>query len=122
MGLGDPARVVITKPAATEPQLRALGYVFDHDKYGRFWIVEMITQIGEKDLRELAECRLEDRTECSPRSIVTLDSGTVAVLIEGPVSSYVTWLRGEVRFEVLGPVETFSPEEALSVANSVASS
>lgn len=119
MGLEDPSRVPITKPVATEPELRGLGYVLDHDKYGRFRIVEMISQIGEKDLLELGECRLEDRTECSPSSIVTLDSGTAAVLIEGSVSSYVTWLQGEVQFDVLGPAETFSPEEALSVANSV---
>jgi hypothetical protein len=39
-----------------------------------------------------------------------------AVLIEGPVATSVVWLVDGVRYDVVGPSDTLSGDEALQIA------
>lgn len=41
-------------------------------------------------------------------------------MIEGQVATSVVWLSGDLRYDVVGPAETFGSEAALEVAAEVA--
>ena len=118
--LGEPLRLVMTTPdvAGTRKEDLAFAVVYDHPDYGRFYIVQAVPQTTQAELESLAGCDPSQGCE-GEWSLVTIRSGVTALLIEGPVANSVIWLEDGVRFDVVGPAETFSAEEVLEVANRV---
>jgi hypothetical protein len=46
-------------------------------------------------------------------------SNTRAQLIQGPGSTDLIWLEGAMRFDLMGPPDTLSPEDAIEAANAL---
>jgi hypothetical protein len=114
--LGTPIRIFVSDPAVVSPQDRAVNLIYEHPTYGRFALIEQLSQTTQTELEALAGCDLAKGCEGS-WSVITIKGATKALLIVGPGSTSVTWLAGDVRFDLLGPPETFSREEAIAVDN-----
>jgi hypothetical protein len=96
-----------------------VGMRFTTEAYGRFWLLEQESQTNQEELEALASsCDPEKGCEGS-WTLTKLDDGTVALSIAGPKATSIVWLRGEVRFDVLGPSATFTTASAAAVANGV---
>jgi len=52
--------------------------------------------------------------------MITLRDGTRALLVAGPGSTSIAWLRGKTRFFVLGPPDSFTVAEAEAIASTLA--
>jgi hypothetical protein len=116
--LGQPTKLLVTDPASAELSERVMAIIYDHPTYGRFWIVEALSEMTQGELEALAEC--SPVSDCEGIwSLVTLGDGTTALQIEGPIANSVVWLEGQVEFDVLGPSATFSAAYAIEVANTV---
>jgi hypothetical protein len=75
---------------------------------------------------QTSQGELESLTECDPAAgcegswtIAELPRGTRGVLVEGPITTFVMWLEGERRSEIIGPSETFDGSFATEVASDV---
>jgi hypothetical protein len=119
--LGDPARIVITAPAAASPEFRQAGFVYDDPSHGRYWVIEAVSQTTQEELESLTSCDPAAGCEGS-WTIVGLPRGIRGLLIEGPVATSVVWLETDRRFDVIGPSETFDSSFATQVASDVISS
>ena len=119
--LGNPVRLLITDPESAGMASRDFAAVYDHSTYGRFWIIERVSEMSKAELRSWAEC--DPAAGCEGTwTLVTVGEGIEGILIEGPIATSVVWLVNDVRFDVVGPADTFVGKEALNVANLVEAS
>lgn len=72
------------------------------------------------------QAELESLAGCDPLagcegewSLVRIRNDITALLIEGDIANSIVWLEDDIRFDVVGPAETFSADEAIEVANQV---
>jgi len=114
-GVGAPSKIEVSDPSGLEPNQRALGLVYQDPSYGRFWVIEEVSETTESWLKGLASCDHSSGCEGS-WSLVTLKDGTTAVDFAGSTNG-VLWLYNGVRYDVFGPPATFSTDDALAVAN-----
>jgi len=119
--LGSASRVVVTDPEAAPPDLRVTGFVYDDEKYGRYWVIQRANEMSQKELESWLDCDPAEGCQGS-WSLAILPRGIRAVLIQGPVATSVVWLDGDSRFDVIGPAETFSADSATDVAEKVVNS
>jgi hypothetical protein len=117
--LGAPARLEVTDPASAAPEMRVVAAIYDHATYGRFWILVGITEMSEEELRSWADCDPAAGCEGS-WTLVPIRGSEEAILIEGPLATAVVWLSGDLRYDVVGPAQTFGRAAALEVAAEVA--
>jgi len=117
--LGAPVRLVVTDPASAAPEMRAVAAVYDHATYGRFWVIVRISEMSEEELRSWAGCDPAAGCEGS-WTLVPFRGSDEAILIEGPLATSVVWLSGDLRYDVVGPAQTFGGTAALEVAADVA--
>lgn len=114
--LGDPVRILVTRPVAIRPKDRIVTLEYRHPKYGRFLVLQATSHTTEEDLKGLAaQCRRETGCEAEA-SLKTLDDGTFALLLEGPTATSMTFLHGPVRFDLIGSSDSFTAERAEAVA------
>lgn len=120
--IGPLVRTVMTDPERSEPHQRGIAWVIDGGD-GLFYIVEgPAGGMDQSELEELAECGPKE-TGCTVEgwSLVKLSNGTTALLVDGAVAlgetTFIEWLNGELKFEIIGPRLKFTAEEALSAAN-----
>jgi hypothetical protein len=116
--LGDPRRVLVTAPGSAAREDRVLSFEYQHPEYGRFLVLQSVNETNSAELAAIAaRCTPESGCEGST-SMEVLRNGQPALLIEGPTATSITWFRGRVRFDVIGPAGEFPPEAARGVANS----
>lgn len=117
--LGDPVRILVTRPVAARPEDRIVSLEYQHPDYGRFLVLQATSHTTEEELKGLpAQCRRE--TGCGAEtSLETLDDGTFALLLEGPTATSMTFLHGTVRFDLIGSSDNFTAERAKAVANTL---
>jgi hypothetical protein len=91
-----------------------------------FALTESLPVLTQDQLQALATCHANEAgCDSSPYQLVTLDDGTVALLIDGTKASpgaeaqatSVWWLSDGFQFEVLGPTESFPASRALTIAD-----
>jgi hypothetical protein len=117
--LGSPARIVVRTGDATDPTDDAMGLIYDHPKFGKFWVLEGLAQTTQADLESIAE-NCDPASGCeSTNAMVPLNGGIRALQVAGSTTNSIAWLYNGVRFDVLGPTQTFTLASALEVAHLV---
>ena len=117
--LGDPISIFVSDPAAVPVEDRAISLTYQHPSYGRFVLGEQLSQTTQQELEALADgCDPSQGCE-GTWTIVTIRETTKALLVAGPGSTFMSWLVGPIRINLLGPPDTFDTSEAMAVANSV---
>lgn len=115
--LGTPARILFTRPEAAQRSDRILSLEYRNERYGRFLALEAMSQTNEAELAGIA-AQCQEATGCEGEMWVeTLDDGSLALFIRGPTAASVTFLDGAVRFDLIGPPDTFTPDRARELAN-----
>ncbi len=113
---GQPLSIFV-HGAISDQAEQALALVYRSPVYGRFLVLEVPTGLTEQGLEAIpSQCRPETGCEGTWK-VVTLVDGTRALLIAGPVSNGVLWLRRSVLFDVFGPTDTFSVSSATALAS-----
>jgi hypothetical protein len=114
-------RMLMTDPEAggVSKEHLAFALIYNHPEYGRFQVIERVSQTSQEELESLA-------TTCDPAkgcegewTLVDLRDGLRALSIRGPVATAIIWLESGIRFDVAGPSETFTKEASIAVANSL---
>jgi hypothetical protein len=113
---GGPQRIVFTPPESAPLGSRHVEFLFTDRKFGRFHLIEEVSQTNQRELEGLARCSWLDGCEGSWK-VVDLPRGIRGVLIDGPTANSMIWLEGTTRFDLLGPSETFDPLAAILVAS-----
>jgi hypothetical protein len=122
--IGNLAKILTSDPSFAPLEKRSIMWVYDGER-GPFDILEAPTTSSDNDLVLMATCQ-PDETGCSTEgwSQVTLADGVVALLIDGgraraAAATSVSWIANGVLFDIEGPPETFSVQEAESVASAL---
>lgn len=116
---GTPEAIIVHQ-AAPRRALQGLALTYDGPVRGRFVVREEPTQMTQQSLEGLpAQCAAASLCEGTWK-VVTLADGTRALLVAGPGSTGIVWLRNNIRFYVLGPPDTFSIGSATAVADTFA--
>lgn len=115
--LDSPKRILITAPERGIPRRdRAFALVYQDSTYGVFQVIEYITLWNQQDIEALTVC--DPGQECDGRwSLVNIRNGIRAALKNGPSTTVLFWLEGGVTFEIIGPVASFSSDDAIAIAN-----
>jgi hypothetical protein len=117
------APAALGKPSAmlASPQTDAFALVYDDPSYGRYWIEETyLPAAREEEFDKLAKCDPVQSPGCNPEwEIAVLSDGSHALTISSPPSTVAIFLQGLVRFDVLGPPDTFKLDMALSVSEDI---
>jgi hypothetical protein len=118
---GKPRKVFV-HGRGTRRADQAIALVYDSAQYGRFFVIQSLTRMTQRQLDAIpASCQTE--LVCAGTwTTITLPSGVRALLVDGPVSKVVMWLRGRVRMVVVGSSETFTAAAAQAVAADIAAS
>jgi len=97
---------------------RGLAWLYK-DAAGPFAVIEGVAGEGAEQLLEKAATCQPGETGCSTVgwSLGTLPGGHTALVINGSAATSVAWVQGPVEFLVIGPAESFSPAQAMSIAN-----
>ncbi|GIV00729.1 MAG: hypothetical protein KatS3mg014_2344 [Actinomycetota bacterium] len=75
--------------------------------------------MSEEELRSWASC--DPLAGCEGSwTLMPIGEHEEGILIEGPPATSVVWLSGDVRYDVVGPSETFGRKAALEIAAEVA--
>jgi hypothetical protein len=91
-------------------------FVFLHPTYGVFEVIEYPTDLKQSDLED--QLSLNGSPGVQVRfSIVTIRDGVRAVLTEGGGGYSVEWLGAGRDVAVVGPIDTFTADYAIEVAN-----
>jgi hypothetical protein len=113
--LGPPRSIFVHRSLRTSEN-QAVALVYQSARFGRFFVLESPTRTTPAKLEAIpSHCRPE-RGCVGTWTMMTLDDGTRALLVAGPVSTVVVWLRGDVRFDLAGPADTFTAADAKLVA------
>jgi hypothetical protein len=117
--MGVPIKVVTTDPHRIDQSERSIVWLFNDPAGGVFWVAEGLTQVSQSQLeKEATGC--DHSSGCEGEwSVTHIRNGVTALLISGPTATSVTWLDDGVRYDVLGPAQTFSPDDAVAEANDV---
>lgn len=116
---GTPVDILVSNPHYVARSDRAIAMVFHNAPHGTFDVVEEVSRASQADLASLA-------ATCNPAkgcegswTMVTLNNGTPALLIQGPpgTTTGVIWIKGSVYFDVYGLAGSFSAQDSLAVAN-----
>jgi hypothetical protein len=123
--LGDPVAISETDPSRTPKADRALAFVYDDPTYGgRYYVEESVPTITQKHLEDLVTCQ-PGETGCSTKgwSLVTIRHGLTALLIYAPSevseATSLMWIENGVMFIVMGPRDSLTDSDALSIAAAV---
>ena len=117
--LGQPFAIYVHRRVRDRGK-QAVAYIYQHDLYGRFLVYQSRTRMTQADLEAHAR-RCPTLADCPTITrMVTLARGTPALLVAGPVSNGVIWLRHGIRLNAFGPTETFSVADAQAVASAIA--
>jgi hypothetical protein len=113
--LGSPTTIAINDPAEFPEGALGLGLEYFHPEFGHFWLMEEPTLMTQAELEGLAGC--DPSTGCEGTwEVVELSQGIRGLLIAGSGSVGVMWLRDGVRFDLMGPPDTLTIDEAISAA------
>lgn len=119
-GISPPPIIVVTDPAGTPESDRVMALIYTHLGHGRFWIIESVSQATEAKFQSIVDNCADPTSGCASKaSLVEIRDGITALLLEGPVTTALQWQDEGVTFDILGPFETFTAEEAMSLANEV---
>ena len=96
-----------------------LALVYHGLPFGTFWLEEAVTSDGSPDeIDRLTACDPSVTPGCNPEwKLAVLADGTHAATISSPPSTVVIFFHGGLRFDIVGPPDTFSLTDALVVAN-----
>jgi hypothetical protein len=128
-GLGAPAAIVVDPRSGGNSQL---DVAFDNSAPdGTHWLIERTSEsaitLGEDTttqiLAEYAQLCPSQPGACPGQTwrMVPMNDGHEGLLIKGPAgtTTSVIWVENGIFFNVIGPSDSFSADQATSVANSV---
>lgn len=116
-GLGQPDQVLVTHPDSALRTDRIISLEYTHPDFGHFLVLQSVSQTNEAELSNIA-ARCLPETGCEAKaSVEVLGQNNIALLLEGPTTTSIIWIRGRVRFDVVGPADSFTAEDARGVAN-----
>lgn len=125
-GLGAASRMFVNNAADPSAANRAVGWVYSHTQYGRFWVTQQLSQMTQLDLESIATTptipgpyAVHSKPRSAKVSVITLASGSRAVLIEGSTATSLMWLHEGLLVRVLGPALSFDRERAIDASNQV---
>lgn len=95
-----------------------LAIVYETPTYGRFNVMERTSPMSQADLQSVVDA-FQAGTGCGEAKMVAITEGVRGAQITGHEANSVVWLQGHIRFSVLGPAETFAPDESIAVAREV---
>jgi hypothetical protein len=115
------ATVYVHDPATVDKADQAIGLVITTPAAGRFLATEEPTTATTESLENLiANCTPDAGCEANLKLIdLPTSAGNApqkAMLIDGPESTGVIWIRDGHRFDVFGPPSTFLQQRAIAVA------
>ncbi len=123
--LGSLEQLLVTDPTVAPEETRVVALVYvEPETSDPFYVTEAISHITQADLELLSSCQ-PGEVGCDTRgwSLRSLHDGIQALVIDGQVATSiatsVTWIRDGINFEVTGPKDTFTLDEAMAVANSM---
>jgi len=124
--VGQVQLIEATDPAKLPSESRGIAWVLD-DGPLVFDLAETVPTMSQAQLEQLATCQ-PGETGCSTVgwSLVDIGTGVPALLIEATSSELpgsatsITWLDGDVLFEILGPVQGLSADSAVAKATALA--
>jgi hypothetical protein len=122
--LGQYEAISATDPATTPMRDRSVAFVYAGSTYGQYFVQESKPTLTQDELNDLADCQ-PGETACSTVgwSLVSIRKGVTALLIYAPAevseATSLTWLEGDIMFVVMGPRNTLSDSDALSIAEGV---
>lgn len=83
-GLGNALKIEVSDLDGTDPDSRVLAYIYEDQKYGRFWLLENISQIDETDLSQMPDACDPSRGCEGSMTLVNIPGDERGVLISGP--------------------------------------
>jgi hypothetical protein len=115
-----PARVFVNGPLAAEQPERAIAIEYEDDTFGLILVLEAPAQLSESEWYDSAQHLVDsvgDPGFYGSARLVTLDSGSTALLTVSPDGKHasVEWVEDGVERIVEGP--TLADTEPVSIAN-----
>jgi hypothetical protein len=122
--LGAPTALALDPESGNEQLTRAdaqLTIAYADVANGPFWLVERASGATTTDTLAGYAQECDSRRCYGTWTMESLDGGNQGLLIEGPTGSTtaVVWVQNGVYFNVVGPADSFSADQATSVANAV---
>lgn len=115
--LGTSRSILVSNPSDPE-RTGMLALVFQHPKFGRFWVLQEASQTSQAEL-EAFPGHNTDPGNTATLSLVTIRGATTALLQVGPSTTSIEWLEGTIKVTVIGPPDSFTPDVAMAVANGI---
>jgi hypothetical protein len=109
-------RSIVVHRAVWPIRERAVAFVYQTPSYGRLFAIESPPVMTEAELEAMAAGCLPQRGCEGSWTMINLTNTARALLIAGPVTTSILWVRNGILFNVYGPAETFAPTEAAAVA------
>ena len=113
--IGSSPSIFVSNPVDYPQEVREAALVFSTSSFGSFDILERVSDQTQSELESLTEHNSDGGS--TKFTLVTLDDGTEAVLETGNTATSVEWLDGPAEIVVVGPAATFTPDQAMAVAN-----
>jgi hypothetical protein len=99
---------------------RTLALIYQDPKLGRYWVEETVSQTSNTELQSMADCSTPAPDCDTDWFSTTLADGTPAIALPTPNTALI-FLHGSMRFDILGPADTFTTQDAVHVANALGS-
>lgn len=123
--IGAVIRIVATDPTKLDESASAIVWVLQ-GQHSEFELAESAPGLTQSQLEELSYCH-QDEVGCSTSGWSLIDIGAPgsALLVDGSKATLgssatsVTWIDHDVKFVVIGPVETLTAADAISIAEQV---
>jgi len=103
-----------------QPRARqAIALVFDHQAFGEYVVIEAPTQAKPDVLAEMARNCTKAAGCVGEWQMVNLARGIRGLLVTGPASNGIIWIKGKVLFDLYGPTDSFQVDAATTLASSL---
>ena len=113
-GLGQHAIVYVDNPQHFPPTKRDVVFVYHHQRYGSFYVLEQPRKRSQADLEALLTHA--DDSEANARIELVKVGGHRCVLIAGTTAVGIEWLTDDLDVVVVGPAASFAIDSAKEIA------
>jgi len=118
--LGVPDSILHTDPASASPSDRVLSLRYDDPSMGRFWVLERPSHPATASLIRKAAADCAAASDCTTMNAEMVDLGggvSGLAVYYAYLNQRIDWVENGVFYRVVGSLWTFTPADALSVAD-----